>query len=97
MPLEGADNLVESYNLASSAITVTSDPQLTPLADHGGMTRTHALLASSPAIDQGNNTASLLTDQRGSGFAREVPSGKPDIGAYERQATDDELFYSGFN
>ena len=96
--LGGANNLVMSYNLASPAITVTSDPQLAPLALHGGLTRTHALLSTSPAIDQGNNTPlPLSTDQRGTGFAREVPTGKPDIGAYERQVDDDEVFYGGFD
>jgi hypothetical protein len=96
--LGGANNLVMSYNLASAAITVTSDPQLAPLAFHGGLTRTHALLSTSPAIDQGDNTVlPLLTDQRGAGFAREVPTGKPDVGAYERQVDDDEVFSGGFD
>ena len=36
-------------------------------------------------------------DHRGAGFAREVPTGMPDIGAYERQLNDDEIFGNGFD
>jgi len=75
--------------------TYVGDPQLTPLGNHGGSTPTHALSAASYAIDHGNNNAAALdTDQRGSGYAREV-NGIADIGAYERQTVDDEIFYSG--
>ena len=56
------------------------DPLLAPLADNGGPTLTHALLASSPAIDAGDNATCLSTDQRG--VTR--PQGAAcDIGAYE--------------
>jgi predicted outer membrane repeat protein len=41
------------------------DPMLGPLAFNGGPTRTHALLAGSPAIDHGDNTGAPATDQRG--------------------------------
>ncbi len=51
-------------------------PELGPLADNGGPTRTHALLSGSPAIDAGPPDAPP-TDQRG------APR-NPDIGAYER-------------
>jgi RTX calcium-binding nonapeptide repeat (4 copies) len=51
-------------------------PQLGPLANNGGSTFTHALLAGSPAIDAGGN-GGATTDQRG------VPRKAPDIGAYE--------------
>jgi CSLREA domain-containing protein len=51
-------------------------PQLGPLANNGGSTFTHALLAGSPAINAGGNSAAP-TDQRG------VPRKAPDIGAYE--------------
>jgi CSLREA domain-containing protein len=56
------------------------DPKLTPLADNGGPTLTHALLAGSPAINTGENTNAPATDQRG--FAR-IIGGTIDIGAYE--------------
>ncbi len=100
--LYGASNLVvftnatdQSHTPPAPGVIVSSDnPRLAPLGFHGGKTRTHALLAGSPAIDHGENSAALMTDQRGA--PRESPLGKPDIGAYERQANDDELFYDGF-
>jgi hypothetical protein len=95
--LLGADNAIVSTNALPPAgvITVTADPHLAPLGDHGGSTRTHALLATSPAFDHGNNSRALLTDQRGSGFVR-IVGAAADIGAYERQAIDDEIFFDGF-
>src|SRR5688572_1703646 len=42
-----------------------STPGLGPLAKNGGPTRTHALLAGSPAIDRGDKTCASATDQRG--------------------------------
>ena len=49
-------------------------------------TRTHALLAGSPAIDAGSNPLGLANDQRGAGFLR-VVGGVADMGAYESGAT----------
>ena len=46
------------------------DPKLGPLALNGGKTKTHALLAGSPAIDRGDNANLPPTDQRGAGFPR---------------------------
>lgn len=92
--LSGSHNLIVSSNLGLPD-TLTSDPRLAPLANHGGATRTHALLPLSPAVDVGNNTFPLTYDQRGTGFLREVLAGSPDIGAYERQVNDDEIFYDG--
>src|SRR5262249_20072644 len=40
------------------------DPLLGPLQDNGGLTRTHALLPGSPALDAGHS-GGLSTDQRG--------------------------------
>jgi hypothetical protein len=77
------------------AIVSFAAPRLAPLSDRGGFTRTHALLAASPAIDIGANPAHDNQDQRG--VTRESPSSKPDIGAYERQPNDDELFYDGYD
>jgi predicted outer membrane repeat protein len=65
------------------------DPRLGPLAANGGRTRTHALLAGSPAIDQGDNSGAPPSDQRGAGFRR-LKDGNGDrlafvdIGAFER-------------
>jgi hypothetical protein len=56
------------------------DPNLGPLTNNGGPTLTMALLPGSPAIDAGDNSVALLTDQRG--FPRVVGPAM-DIGAYE--------------
>ncbi|MEH2083719.1 MAG: DUF4347 domain-containing protein [Nostoc sp.] len=64
------------------------DPKLGPLQNNGGETLTHALLASSPAINAGNNSlvpTGVTTDQRGAVFNR-IFNGKVDIGAYEVQS-----------
>jgi RTX calcium-binding nonapeptide repeat (4 copies) len=60
------------------------DPEIKPLADNGGATRTHALLPGSPAREAGNPAAPggaapscAGKDQRG------VPRGDCDIGAYQ--------------
>ncbi|HJU92491.1 MAG TPA: Ig-like domain repeat protein [Pyrinomonadaceae bacterium] len=64
---------------------------LAPLANNGGPTQTHALLATSPALDAGNNCVlnnscfpgigvplTLTTDQRGAGFPRAADSADAD-------------------
>ncbi|CAB4637826.1 MAG: hypothetical protein F2947_09700 [Actinobacteria bacterium] len=65
-----------------------ADPKLGPLADNGGPTMTHALLAGSPAINTGPNPVPTFTgnqfDQRGTGFAR-IAFGVADAGAFELQ------------
>ncbi len=43
----------------------STDPLLGPLADNGGPTHTHLLLAGSPAIDAGDDLSCTLQDQRG--------------------------------
>ncbi len=70
-----------------------SDARLSPLANNGGPTQTHALLSGSPALDAGSNTlannAGLTLDQRGIGFARIVDgpdadaTDTVDVGAFE--------------
>jgi uncharacterized repeat protein (TIGR01451 family)/CSLREA domain-containing protein len=55
-------------------------PKLDILAKNGGLTRTHALLAASPARDAGSGTASSGIDQRG--VPRAIGTAQ-DIGAYE--------------
>ena len=59
---------------------------LAPLDDYGGITKTHALLPGSPAIDAGDPgfDPPPLTDQRGEGFAR-IVGGGVDIGSFEHQ------------
>jgi len=81
--ISGGNNLIQDDTcnpVASDKISV--NPLLGALADNGGPTWTHALLAGSPAIDAGNDTACSATDQRG--IAR--PQGAHcDIGSYEAQ------------
>jgi hypothetical protein len=57
---------------------VVSDALLGPLADNGGPTQTHALLAGSPAIDAADIAVCPTTDQRGV-----VRDAACDVGAYE--------------
>ena len=57
-----------------------ADPLLNTLADNGGNTQTHALQATSPAIDAGDDTTCLSTDQIGTSR----PQGNGcDMGAFE--------------
>ncbi len=79
--ISGGNNLIQDDTcnpIASDKIGV--NPLLGALADNGGPTWTHALLAGSPAIDAGNAAACPATDQRG--VVR--PQGAQcDIGSYE--------------
>jgi hypothetical protein len=81
--VSGTNNLV-MISSNSPPGTLTADPGLQSLADNGGPTKTHALLATSVAIDAGNNVGGASTDQRGAGFVR-VSGAQADIGAFEFQ------------
>ena len=82
--IEGSNNLIEWSKSTVPADTILyTDPRLAPLTDNGGPTRTHMLLADSPAIDRGDNDFNRQFDQRGPGFAR-VKGAFADIGAIER-------------
>lgn len=79
------------------SVITGEDPQLTPLADNGGPTFTHALLPPSPAIDSGVNVGCEGTDQRG--FSRPLDGNNDgietcDIGAYERFRPDYWVYLS---
>jgi beta-glucanase (GH16 family) len=63
---------------AGASDQVVADAGLDLLADNGGPTLTHALLAGSPAIDAGDNTVCPATDQRG--VARDAAC---DVGSFE--------------
>ncbi len=91
----GAGNIV-----GSGAVTVdptgnqigVDDPQLGPLQDNGGPTRTHAPLASSPAIDAGFFLPLQGTDQRG---VSRFQGRFPDVGAFEVEADSLEFEDAG--
>lgn len=91
----GANNLFGAADSSMpAAIFMSSNaPGLAPLANNRGLTRTHALLPGSPAIDHGNNSAENNYDQRGAGHPR-VIGAAADIGAFERDP--DVIFYNGF-
>jgi CSLREA domain-containing protein len=79
-------------NLGGSLIGTPAspiNPLLAPLADNGGPTKTHALLAGSPAINAGNpnpgSGGAPQFDQRGAAFSRLV-NARMDIGAFESDA-----------
>jgi uncharacterized repeat protein (TIGR01451 family) len=65
---------------------IHANPLLGPLANNGGPTDTHALLAGSPAIDAGDSANCPSPDQRG--VSRPQAEGC-DIGAFEAVAVAD--------
>jgi hypothetical protein len=93
----GANNLITQSLGVVPADTIIACPLLGPLGDNGGKSKTHRLLADSPAIDAGNdNQFGLGVDQRGTGFPRTVGT-KTDIGAFESHGeTTNEIFSSEF-
>jgi hypothetical protein len=94
--IAGANNLIRVTANAVPPDTITGAcPDLGPLRDNGGPTKTHALLSRSPAIDRGNNANTLSYDQRGVPYAR-VSGPAADIGAYEVQQGD-IIFNNGFD
>ena len=87
-------NLVETGDCVNPGPGIlTADPKLRPLANHGGSTKTMALLAGSPAIDAADNALCVVDpvnnlDQRGA----TRPYGlRCDIGAYEYGAIASDL------
>jgi predicted outer membrane repeat protein len=93
--LIGAGNALGRFNQTGDQ-TASANPQLAPLAHNGGATKTHALLAGSPAIDRGNPSAVAGSagvpafDQRGVPYGRVYDgdgtgSARIDIGAFEFQ------------
>jgi hypothetical protein len=82
------------FTIASNTSSLlNASANLGPLADNGGRTRTHTLLAGSQAIDAGNPAAVAgaggvpMLDQRGVARIQDGNGAAPtviDIGAYER-------------
>jgi hypothetical protein len=97
----GSSNLVGAftgYAPPPDRLIRSNDPGLAPLVNNGGVTRTHALLRDSAAIDAGTLDFSfnlyLNYDQRGDGYPRTIgPS--VDIGAFEFDP--DVVFRNGFD
>jgi len=98
-------NLIGNTNGSSGWIAtdlLNQNPLLAPLANNGGLTFTHAILPSSPAISAGNNDLArnpydnslLQFDQRGKGFLR-VVNAMVDIGAYEANYAPGPVTLSG--
>ena len=91
--VSGGNNLIDDAGSAGGLANGVDgnllgvDPKLGALAYNGGSTETMALLAGSPAIDKGSNSAIppfLITDQRGAPRAK---GSRVDIGAFESGAT----------
>lgn len=93
--ITGGHNLIKNAyaGMILPMDTITLDPQLGPLAFNGGTTRTHAVGANSPAVNNGANPSNYPKDQRGPAFRRAV--GVPDIGAFEYDA--DHIFGNGLD
>lgn len=95
----GEDNLVDSpSNFSSTAcnfqdgvdnnrVDASPNDNLAPLADNGGPTLTHALLAESIALD--GTTICPATDQRGVARSQDVC----DIGAFEQVEEESSSFF----
>ena len=94
--IQGSNNLIQKNdpNITFPGDTIFANPELTPLANHGGElagapghgqtapTPTHLLFFGSPAIDRGYNYEGFPYDQRGTGFPR-IVGVQADIGATE--------------
>jgi hypothetical protein len=88
----GAVTFIGTGDQSGGAGNPVLNPQLGPLANNGGQTPSHALLAGSAALDAGNSF-SAANDQRGAarpfdiaGIAPAAGGDNADIGAVEMQA-----------
>ncbi len=94
------------FGFGGSNDIVNQSANLAPLADNGGQSLTHALLAGSPAINAGNDCVLNLScaasnppqnlefDQRGQPFARKSGAAV-DIGAFELQIRKTPFDFDG--
>jgi hypothetical protein len=101
-------SVVDSGGNLIGDVSTPIDPQLGPLANNGGLTRTHMPLTGSIVIDAGDpalmfgNDGVPPTDQRGLPFTRvfdgKLPAGAQiDIGAVEWQDVSPPLLLGDFN
>lgn len=93
--VNGHHNLIETDSAGGNACGTTgvlnADPNLGALADNGGVTKTFALLALSPAMDAGDNAtcaAAPISNKDQRGFPRPTDgdgdyTATCDIGSYE--------------
>ena len=91
----GGNNNVMNCLLPCPTDTSHEDPGLHPLADNGGITKTHVPTPGQWDIFGGTNLPGLPWDQRGPGFPRQSPGDWPEIGAL--QINSDIIFTNGFN
>lgn len=82
--LAGITNGTNSNQIGTAGTPINA--LLGPLQNNGGLTQTRLLMTGSPAIGAGSNPSALTTDQRGTGFPRQVDS-TVDIGAVEFDGT----------
>jgi filamentous hemagglutinin family protein len=79
----GNDFAATATDLTLGTLGVEIDSVIdTTLANNGGATQTHALIAGSPALNAGTSVAGITTDQRGVSRTG-IGDNSPDIGAYE--------------
>jgi hypothetical protein len=103
--VSGSNNLIV---VPAPGTTVPGDtiestcPLLGPLSDNGGLTKTHELMSTSPAIDAGNSLVVSDFDQRGSAATNgvqdypRISGSSADIGAYEVQQAN-VIFNAAFD
>lgn len=77
----GGGNLIEKGREEWRSGAYSDDPELGPLADNGGPTRTHLPAATSSIVDTGPSSASLPADQRG--YLPRIAGSGLDLGAVE--------------
>ena len=79
-----------STGYSGSDLPDGTNPRLAPLGQYGGSLFTYALANNSPAVNAGNNTGTIATDQRGA-----TRQGSVDIGAFEVNSTYTAALPSG--
>ncbi len=97
--LSGSYNLIGVSGWGVPVDTISCDPMLGTLGNYGGPTMTLPLMSGSCALYGASSTPSQSTDQRG--YPRPAQGEdkfKADIGAFERQPSDDPdlIFANGF-